>query len=288
MNRLKRMLRGCVPDRIIIERQFAAVFRRKPNLRHPRTLNEKLQWLKLYYRLPRLTQITDKYAVRQFVTDRVGPEILNELYGVWASADAIDPAALPHRFVLKATHGCGWNIICRDKRTLDWAWVQCQLSTWLNTDHYSYFREWAYKNILPRIICERLLRDENGQSPRDYKVYCFDGEPRLIQVDVDRFADHRRNYYNLDWEKLRLRSGDPNYSGEISRPSNLDHMLSVARKLTSGLPFCRADLYSIGGRTIFGELTLYSGAGVVKWEPECYDYILGDYLRLPRGPGENE
>lgn len=277
---LRRLIRGLLPDRIIIERQFAAVFGRKPNLRDPKTLNEKQQWLKLYYRPPLLTQITDKYAVRQYVAGRVGPEVLNELCGVWTSANAIDHFKLPNRFVLKATHGCGWNIICRDKRTLDWPAARRQLNTWLRTSHYTSHREWAYKNIPPRIICEPLLEDDNS-SPRDFKIYCFDGEPRLIQVDVDRFADHRRNYYDLDWEQLPLRSGDPNYPDEISRPSNLDHMLSTARRLTQGLPFCRADLYSIGGKTTFGELTLYSGAGLVKWEPESFDYMLGDYLRLP-------
>ncbi len=159
--------------------------------------------------------------------------------------------------------------------------MQRQLNAWLNTNYYSYLREWAYKNIPPRIICERLLENENGTSPHDYKFFCFHGEPRLIQVDVDRFGDHRRNYYDLDWAQLPLLSGDPNYPGEISRPSNLDQMLSIAGRLTQGLPFCRADLYSIAGRTIFGELTLYSGSGLVKWEPESFDYILGDYLRLP-------
>jgi TupA-like ATPgrasp len=280
------MLRRFLPDRMIIEREFAAVFGHKPDLSQPRSLNEKLQWLKLYDHRPLLTQITDKYAVRQYVTERVGPEVLNQLCGVWTSADAIDQDALPSQFILKATHGCGWNWICRDKRTFDWSAVQRQLNTWLNASFYSSHREWAYKNIPPRIICECLLEDENRHSPHDYKFFCFDGEPRLIQVDVDRFGDHRRNYYDLDWAKLPLLSGNPNYPGEISRPGNLDEMLFIVRRLTRGLPFCRADLYSIGNRIIFGELTLYSGAGLVKWEPESFDYLLGDYLRLPGRPDD--
>jgi teichuronopeptide biosynthesis TupA-like protein len=280
---LRQWAHDCLPDRWVHTSQFRRKFGRRLNLAAPQTFNEKLHWLMLYYRVPEMTQIADKYAVRTFVTARVGGWILNELYGVWddpeAMAEAVD--RLPHSFVLKVTSGSGQNILCGDKSTLDIETTKRRLAQWMRRSEYWVSREWAYKNIKPRIICERLLTDEAGHIPPDYKFFCFDGEPRIIQVDTDRFTDHRRDLFDLDWKPLPFSLVYPPSNRSISRPAQLDIMLSVARALSAGFPFVRVDLYSTRRSPIFGEMTWYPEGGFGRFSPAKYDLELGQALNLP-------
>jgi hypothetical protein len=152
---------------------------------------------------------------------------------------------------------------------------------YLRVKYYYHAKEWAYKNIIPKIICEKYLM-ENGRSPMDYKFFCFNGKPRFIQVDIDRFEHHKRNLYDTNWKLLDLELGHPKLSKKIDKPLALKKMIQYASELSQSLPFVRVDLYNFEGRIIFGEMTFYPLSGAAKFNPIYYDKIFGDYIKLPR------
>jgi TupA-like ATPgrasp len=237
----------------------------------------------LYYRIPEVTRLADKYEVRSYVAQQVGDWLLNDLYGTWDDASALVVDRLPESFVLKVTSGSTQSIFCRDKSLLDVERIRRQLAQWLKRSEYWRAREWCYKNIRPQIICERFLTDERGNIPSDFKFFCFDGEPRFVQLDIDRFGDHRRDFFDLNWKRLPFNIGSESSSGQnVQRPHNLETMILVARALSRGFPFVRVDLYSIREGVIFGEMTWYPGGGLMLFSPDSYDLQLGQALRLPK------
>lgn len=271
-----------IPDALYLKIIYRAETGKRLDLKHPKTYNEKLQWLKLYDRRPEYTMMVDKYEVRKYVAEKIGEEYLIPLIGVYDSVDEIPWEELPDKFVLKCTHGSGSNILCNDKKELDIQMAKKKLRKWMKKNFFWVFREWPYKNVKPRIVCEKYMVDESGIELKDYKIFCFDGEPKLIQVDFDRFRDHKRNIYDLDWNLVDLTikyPRDPNKT--IARPDKLDEMLDVARKLSAGIPHVRVDLYSIGDKIYFGELTFTHGAGYEPFYPESYNELLGSWLKLP-------
>ena len=271
-----------LPDRLFLKIEFKLRTGSKLNIDNPKSFNEKLQWLKLYDRRPEYTMMVDKYEVRKYVAEKIGEEYLIPLLGVYDSFDEIDFSKLPDRFVLKCTHDSGSNVICRDKSKLDIGTTRAKLNKHLSRNYFWQGREWPYKNVKPRIVCEKYMVDESGIELKDYKIFCFDGEPKLIQVDFDRFRDHKRNIYDLDWNLVDLTikyPRDPNKT--IARPDKLDEMLDVARKLSAGIPHVRVDLYSIGDKIYFGELTFTHGAGYEPFYPESYNELFGSWLKLP-------
>src|SRR5262249_42381758 len=191
-----------VPDKIVLARRFQRVFGRPLDLKNPQTFNEKLFWLMLYYRSPLLTRLADKYEVRTYVAERVGPSILNELYGVWDRVGDIDFTTLPEAFVLKVNWGSGMNIFCPKKSELNVHDTKASLASWMSRSYYGAYREWCYKNIKPRIICERLLADPIWGTPPEYKFFCFGGEPRFVEVILARFTRYRRDFFDLEWHLL--------------------------------------------------------------------------------------
>lgn len=283
---LRTRVEQFLPDRLFISLQYKRFTGRRLNLHQPRSFNEKIQWLKLHYRHPLLTQCADKWRVRDFVRERAGSDVLNDVYGVYDSGAQIDASRMPQAFVLKATHGSGWNILCPDKDRIDWDHVRADIDRWLASDYYRLGREWVYKDIRPRIVCERYLTEDSGKPPRDFKFFCFDGEPAMVQVDYDRFEKHTRNLYDLDWRRLPFTLHYPAHTGEDAVPPNLAEMIDVARKLARSFPFVRVDLYSVGGRCLFGELTFYPGNGYEHFRPLRCDRELGDRLRLPKAGSE--
>ena len=283
--RSRRFLSDCVPDRIVLARRFERTFGRPLNLKDPQTFNEKLFWLMLYYRTPVVTRLADKYEVRSYVAERVEPGILNELYGVWDRVADIDFERLPDAFVLKVTWGSGMNIFCRKKSELSVHDTKEQLNSWMKRNYYWDYREWCYKKIKPRIICERLFADSIRGTPPDYKFFCFGGEPRFVQIDVDRFTQHGRDFFDLDWQPLPFTYVYPSSGQTIPRPSNLDEIVAFARRLSRGFPFVRVDFYCVVGRTVFGEMTWYPEAGEGRFLPESYDRYWGEVLQLPARKG---
>lgn len=248
----------------------------------PKTYNQKLQWIKLYDHRPEYTVMVDKCAAKQWVAKRIGEQYIIPTLGVWQHFDEIDFDTLPDQFVLKCTHDSGGLVIVKDKKTLDKKAAKRKLEKCLRKNYYYFNREWAYKGVPPRIIAEKYMVDETGTDLKDYKVFTFDGQPKLIQVDFDRFTNHRRNLYTPQWQYIDAEidyPADPKV--KIAPPQKLDEMLKLAHKLSVGYPHIRVDFYSIREHIYFGELTLYHGGGLETFRPEEFGKTLGDWLILP-------
>lgn len=269
------------PDAIILARRFHATVGRPINWTAPRTFTEKIYWQMRYARDPRMPQLADKVAVRDFVVARGAGAHLARCYGVWKRVAEVPFAALPPTFVLKVAWGSGMNLICHDPAAFDIARAKATLTAWAQRNHYWNHREWAYKSIRPRILAEELLLDASGQIPEDYKFFCFDGVPRLIQVDRDRFTRHTQNFYTPDWTLLPVRCKHPPGEPMLPRPASLPTMLALAGTLSADFPFVRVDLYALPDRVVFGEMTWYPQAGTATFEPARYEDEFGAWLRVP-------
>lgn len=270
-----------IPDTVFIKLQYRWFMKKKLNLINPEALTEKIQWLKLYWRDPAWTICADKYKVRDYVRDRIGEGCLIPLLGVYERVEDIKLDILPDSFVLKVNHGTGQNIICKNKANVNWKNAFKKLNDYMQFNLYLYTREWGYKNIEPKIICEEYIAD-NGRSPDDYKIFCFNGEPRIIKVDSDRFNYHKINFFDLGWNVLPFGLKDyPRSKENIEKPNNLSKMIEYSRILSKDFLFVRVDFYNIKNRIYFGELTFTPGNGMHAYDPEEYDVILGSYLKLP-------
>src|SRR5699024_1610504 len=252
-------------DKKLIKHKFKRRIGRKVNLENPVKYNDKLQWLKLNWYDPVATKCADKYEVREYVTELLGKKYLNKLLAVYESVDQINLDELPNSFVLKGTHGSGFNIICKNKNKLNWKKEFKKMRRWMQINYYWANREWVYKDIKPRIICEKYMEDSSGKPPRDYKVFCFDGEPKLIQVDIDRFDQHKQNFYDTNWKFRNVEIEKPAAKEAIvEKPEKLEEMLQLSKILTSSFPHARADFYDWDGKIIFGEITFFHHSGMGK------------------------
>lgn len=270
-----------IPSNIFIPILYRVATGKKLNLVNPTSFNEKLQWLKLYDHNPMYTIFADKYAVREYIKNKVGEQYLIPLLGHWNNVENIDFEALPDQFVLKCNHDSGGVVICRDKSAFDVEEAKKKLRDHMEQNHYYLSREWAYKDIKRCIICEEYLIDKESNDLRDYKIFCFNGVPKLIQVDFDRFNDHKRNLYTTNWEFLDVTIKCPNDPNKIiPKPEKLSEMLDVASKLSKGYPELRVDLYLVNGKIYFGELTVYHGGGIEKFTPDSFGDELGDQIDL--------
>lgn len=252
------------------------------NFNNPKTYNEKLQCIKLYYNNSLLTKLVDKYLVRDFVKQRKCGEILNEV--LWSGFNPADIPfeILPNKFVIKVTHGSGYNIICKNKSLLKINDVQNTLQKWLTEKFIVCYGEWFYGVEKPRIIVEKFLDNGDGKEPTDYKIFCFYGEPKYIIVDTDRFTHHKRNVYDLNWQ---FKEGYTlNFDNDIPmvKPEQLELLLEYAKKLADGFPHVRVDLYIVNGKVYFGEMTFTNGAGFDKISPKSFDEELGSYFDIDK------
>ena len=252
------------------------------NLDNPKDINEKIQYLKLNdYRNNRLvTNCADKYAVREYLTGKGYERLLPELYGTYRRVNEIEWDKLPDQFVLKCTHGSGYNIICPNKEYLDIQQAKKNLSKWLRERYVRHFAEIQYKNITPRIIVEEYL----GEGIKTFKFYCFNGVPRILYVsfmgengEKDKYID----YYDMDWNRLAIRlGGHDNNSYGIPKPNEFDEMIDIARDLSKDFKFVRVDLYNINGRIYFSELTFTPTGGMMKLKPDEVLLEWGNWLTL--------
>jgi len=257
------------------------------DLVNPITYNEKLQWLKLHDRRPEYIIYADKLAVRDFYEQTIGADYLIPLIGAYDGVEEIPWEELPDQFVLKCTHGSGTNIICADKSRLDIEASQQQLQRWLRTNYFWHGREWPYRCVNPRIICEQFMVDESGIELKDYKVFCFNGEPKMVEVDFGRFTDHKRNLYDTRWNFLTAAIRYPNDpSVIIDRPTHLEEMLELARVLSAGYPHIRVDFYFTGERIYIGEMTLYHASGWGRFDPPVFGIEMGGWIELPSEKGK--
>ena len=275
-----------VPDELMLKIQYRLQMGKNLNVKTPKTYTEKLQLYKMYYRNPVMHQCVDKYDVRAYVEGKGLGKCLNELYGVYDSVSEIDWDKLPNKFIIKTTTGGGGNniVICNDKTNFDTNTVEERLNLRKSkkSGTFSAGREWAYTKIKTKIIVEKLLEgnDEFSQGLADYKIMCFQGEPKVVILDVDRYVNHLRNFYDTDWNNLNIQSDHEQINREIPRPENMEEMLNVARILSADFPHARIDLYNIRGKITFGEITFYPWSGYVKFQPQSFDELLGRYFDI--------
>lgn len=277
-----RGLFNWLPDKPYLKLLYRSQMGKKLNLGDPQTLNEKLQWLKLYDRKPIYTEWVDKYEVRKHIAEAIGDEHLIPLVGgPWNSFDEIDFDALPDQFVLKCTHDSGGLVICKDKSKLDKTVVRAKIEKCMKQNYYLRCREWPYKDVKPRIIAEAYMVDESGTELKDYKIFCFNGRAEYVEVDFNRYIEHKLNPYDFDWNPLNFCDTSKNdYAASIPKPEKLPQMRKAAELLSQGCRFMRVDFYSIRDRYYVGELTLYPGSGFIQFEPESTDEKYGKMLDL--------
>lgn len=270
-------------DRAYIKKIYYSRMGKKINLRKPKTFCEKENWLKLYDRRPEYTMMADKYAVREYISNKIGKEYLVPLLGVWDRAEDIDFDKLPSKFVLKCNHNSD-VIICTDKQSLNIEEARRKLSIQLKQDYYIRKREWPYKNISRKIICEKYMENTNGDKLVDYKIFCFNGTPKFTMVNSNRFGEGLVNVdmYDMEWKHLDMQDGHYPMKGDIfGKPECFDEMVRLAKILSEGIPFIRVDFNYWDKKIYFGELTFFHSAGLESFQPKKWDFVLGDWLQLP-------
>lgn len=256
---------------------------KKVDLDNPQTYSEKIRYIMLHSKENELmTLCADKYNVRKFLERKQMGFLLNELYGVYDCFEEINFDLLPDKFVLKCTHGSNYNIICSDKNTFDKESAKAKIRKWQKENYGYKYGEYFYCAIRPRIICEKYLEDNKGEL-LDYKIHCFGGTPKLIQVDFDRYTGnrHTRNFYDTDWNMIPVSVLYPrNKERNLEQPKYLKKMLKYAAILSRHFPMVRVDFYYINDKIIFGELTFAHGCGLEKIKPVRFDRIWGSWIHL--------
>ena len=278
-------------DKKAIEIDFKRYLGYALNLKKPLTLNEKLQWLKINQREKILTTCADKICVREYVEKKIGSKYLIPVCFYTYNIIEIDYKSMPdYPVIIKTNHDSSGGIIVKNKSEIDWGLTRKKLKKLCKKNYYYRTKEWPYKNIKPGILVEKLLIDEKNNIPNDYKFHCINGKVKMIQVDIDRNTNHRRNWYNKDWESLEF---DWNASelnkknnfvskNDVPKPLQLNEMLRITEKLAGDFPYVRVDLYLCNQNIFFGELTFYHGSGYSPIVPIEYDKKLGDILVLPK------
>lgn len=250
-------------------------------LDNPLTYNQKIQWLKLYECLPIKTKLADKFLVREWVKNKIGDKYLIPMLGVYTNPESIDFDKLPDKFVLKANHGSGWNIIVNDKNSIDQEKIKNTLRDWLNSNYgYKRGQELHYANIEPKIIAEKFI--DSIDDVCDYKFLCFNGEIKYIWVDSLRYIDHRRDFFDLNWNHLNIVQKVRNADTIPKKPTNLSEMINIVSKLAKDFTHVRVDLYNVEGKIYFGEMTFSSANGTEKMTPIEFNRELGDLIQLPQ------
>lgn len=254
------------------------------NLRNPKTYNEKLQWLKIHYRKPEFTAMVDKIEAKKYVAALIGEEYIIPTIAEYDSVEDINWEVLPNQFVMKCTHDSGGIVICKDKLKLDKKKAIKKLKKGLKKSYYYQNREWPYKNVRPRIICEEYKVDESGYELKDYKLFCFDGVVKALFIATDRGkqeVETKFDFYDADFNHLPITNGHPNSNKILKKPIGFEKMKELAGILSKGLPHLRVDFYDINGNIYFGELTFFHWSGMIPFEPEEWDYKFGSWIKLP-------
>jgi hypothetical protein len=270
-------------DKNFLKLRFYCETGYKLDLNDPLSFNEKMQWLKLYDHNQDYINYVDKIEARKIIAEKIGEEYLVPVLGIYNSIEDINFDKLPDRFVLKCTHDSGGVVICNDKNNFDIRKAKKKLEKFLRRNFYHYGREWPYKHITPRIICEEFIEDEVSNELRDYKLMCFNGEVKCSFVCLNRNTPSGLNvdFYDLDWNRMPLERRYPNSGKVVNKPFNYNKMIEISEVLSKDLPFIRVDFYEVNNKLYVGELTLYPGSGFEEFTPVSYDYLLGSWIKLP-------
>lgn len=294
-------------DERYVKAAYRAKLHKKLDLNNPQTYNEKLQWLKVYYRKSIMTTMVDKYEVKKYIADLIGEEYIIPTLGVWDRVEDIDWDSLPNQFVLKCTHDSGGLVVCKDKSKLDKNKAQMRLSKSLKRNYYYQNREWPYKDVKPRIIAEQYLgvndnsihlEVDNAVDTQtlqakfgllDYKFMCFNGIVKALFLDIGVIGNsighaenYYRNIYDREWNEMPFKETRDFYPTPIRKPKYYEEMIALAEKLSKDMPHLRVDLYYVNDRIYVGELTFFHGSGLSNYfEPEEWNYTLGSWIELP-------
>ena len=279
----------CIPEKLYAKQQYKKVFGKNPDLTNPKTLNEKIVWLKLNDRTALHTKCADKFAVREFIKEKIGEKYLVPLVYHTKNPKEIVFNNIPdYPVIIKTNHDSGGGIFIYDKANINWKEVQKSLKKRMSKNYYWQSKEWQYKNIVPSIIVEKLLIDSEGNIPYDYKIHCFNGKVNMIQVDMGRGSEnHYRNWYSKEWEKESyqwtiLKNGKEIESSksDIKKPQNLTKMIDLSETLSEPFKYVRVDWYDMDGKLFFGELTFHHDGGNRPITPKEWDLKLGNKLKL--------
>lgn len=275
---------GWLPDEVYIRWDYYLNHSRCINLENPQRYTEKLQWLKLYYRNPLWTQMVDKYAVKELVTERVGAEFVAPVLGVWNRAEDIEWDKLPNQFVLKTNHDSGNNgvFIIHDKSQINKSQMIRRINASLRRDTSKAGREWPYRDVKRCVFAEQYLEDATGEL-RDYKFFCFDGVVKYLFIATERQSggEVKFDYFDADFNHLDIVQRHPMSGKKIEKPKMFEEMKELAAKLSKGLPEVRVDLYEVDGHIYFGEYTFFHHGGIAPFHPDEWDFIWGEHIHLP-------
>lgn len=271
------------------KRKWKNFFGKELNLDNPKTFNEKIQWLKLFYHEPMYVPMVDKYEAKSFVSDRIGSEYIVPNYGVWNKFDEIDFSLLPDQFVLKCTHDSGGLVVVRNKKNLNMIDAKKKIDNCLHKNFFWHGREWQYKDIKPRIIAEKLLCDDQENPDMDtgltdYKFFCFNGEPQFLYVSkgLENHSTASISFLTLDWKFADFQRADFKPLEKLPpKPNKLEEMIRISRVLSEGIPFVRVDLYCIKDNIYFSELTFTPCGGYMPFVDSASDLLVGEMLELP-------
>lgn len=279
-----KLLNWLIPDdKQYLSFSYRMKIGRKLDWNNLQTYTEKVQWLKIFDRKPEYTIMVDKYLVKDYVSEKIGNQYIIPTLGVWEHAEDIDFSVLPRQFVLKCTHDSGGLVICKDKSQLQEIKVKRELSKALKMRFFMEGREYQYKDVKPRIIAEKYLEQEDGGAPWDYKVLCFGGVAKLIEVHAGRYSEHHtQDFYDRDWNKTGISQGGKETLSKVSvpKPICLDEMLAKSEYLAKDMRHARIDWYIIGGQLLFGEITLYDGSGLESFTTYEDDLLLGSWIDI--------
>lgn len=282
------MLEHALNKEEALRRRFINKCHYEPDLKNPKTYNEKLQWLKLHWHEPLAEQCADKVEVRRYVAQQGYEKLLIPVLGVFSSVKEIREASLPEQFVLKGTHGSGMVCLCRDKAKFDMKDALAKCNRWLKLNYSHFSGEWVYKHLKHRIIAEQMLQTPDGAPPCDYKIYCFHGTPKCVMVASGRMEKNLcMDFFTPEWEHLPVKRHNPNSDVPPERPGKLDEMLKIASDLSKPFPHARVDLYCIEDDIYFGEITFFPATGMQPFEPFEYDLLFGSWLDLNKVEKKN-
>lgn len=272
-----------IKDKRYIKMQYKAYTGNKLNLKNPLTYTDKINYLKLNDKNPQYTQLVDKYAVKDYITQTIGEKYVIKTLGVWDKVEDIDWEVLPNQFVIKCTHDSGSTIVCKDKSNFDIRSAEKKLKSKMKYNLFWWSREWAYKEVKPRIMAEEYMEDSKTAELRDYKFFCSNGEAKALFIATERQKkgeEVKFDFFDMDFNHLPIKNGHPNALVPPSKPEKFDEMRELAGKLSVGFPQARVDFYEVDGQVYFGEITFYHHAGLVDFAPREWNVKFGEFIDL--------
>ncbi len=285
----KFLIRFVKSDLKYVKKRYKLEFGKKLDLECPKTFNEKLQWLKLYDRKEEYTEMVDKYEVKKYVSNIIGDEHIIPTIGVYNEFKEIDFDKMPKQFVIKCTHDSGGLIIVKDKSKLDINKAEKMFNKYLHRNFYNISREWPYKNVKPRIIIEKYMEDKNESTMKDYKFFCFNGEPKMMYLSegLENHETACMSFYDMNFQLTDCKRKDYKQLNYIpTKPKTFELMKKYAALLSKNIPHLRVDFYEINGQLYFGELTFFTCSGFIPFEDKKWDEIMGNWIKLPNSKEE--